>query len=235
VFRELPSNVVIKSFTVTVLHFLLRLESLFVSDQFIRSATLMLVLLNPFFMSIYLLDLIQDMPWPKFVRAVFQGTLISCAVFVGIAFLGDVFFSDVLQVRFSSFLIFGGSVFLIVSIRSFFLGPDSLRTLRGTTEAAGGSIAIPFMIGPGTLSASVSAGAVLTPVELVPAIIIPVFLSMTAVTGFKKIHDLIENREDDYESSLRRYIDVTGRIMSLITGTIAVEMLLRGVEQWLHL
>jgi len=28
---------------------------------------------------------------------------------------------------------------------------------------------------------------------------------------------------------------VTGRIMSLITGTIAVEMLLRGVEQWLHL
>lgn len=203
------------------------------SDQFIRSATLMLVLLNPFFMSIYLLDLIQDMAWPKFARAVFHGSTISCLAFVGIALVGDAFFTKVLQVRFSSFLIFGGTVFLLVSIRSFFLGPDSLRTLRGTPNAAGGSIAIPFMIGPGTLSASVSAGTVLSTGELVPAIVIPVLLSMTAVTGFKKLHDMIQYRGEGYEEKINRYIDVTGRIMSLVTGTIAVEMLLRGFEQWL--
>lgn len=205
------------------------------NDQFIRSATLMLVLLNPFFMSIYLLDLIQDLSWPKFARAVLHGSTISCLVFVGIALAGDVFFTNVLQVRFSSFLIFGGAVFLLVSIRSFFLGPDSLRSLRGKPEASGGSIAIPFMIGPGTLSASVSAGTALPTIEIIPAIVVPVFLSMATVTGFKKLHDLIQHRGADYEQKINRYIDATGRIMSLVTGTIAVEMLLRGIEQWLEL
>lgn len=199
------------------------------SEEFIRSATLLFVLLNPFFISVYLLDLIQDMAWPVFASVLTRGAVISGVVFIAFALLGDALFTNVLQVRFASFLLFGGIVFLVVSLRSFFTGADALRELRGHPDHVASSIAMPFMIGPGTVSASVSAGSQLSAGHASLAVVIPVFVSVAAVLALKRTYDLIHQR---YESLVTRYIDVTGRIMSLVTGTIAVEMIFRGMEMW---
>ncbi len=75
------------------------------------------------------------------------------------AVAGDALFARVLQVRFASFLIFGGIVFLVVAIRYMMIGAEAIRGLRGPPEHIAGSVAIPFMIGPGTVSASVLVGS----------------------------------------------------------------------------
>ena len=128
-------------------------------DQYIRSFLLLFALLNPFLMSIYLLDLIHDLDGRVFARVLIRGSLIATTVFALFAWGGDAIFSQYLQVSFASFQVFGGVVFLIIGVRFVFEGVQTMRSLRGPAEHIAGSIAMPFMIGPGTLSASVVIGA----------------------------------------------------------------------------
>lgn len=51
------------------------------------------------------------------------------------------------------------------------------------------------------------------------------------VLALKALHDSVRNR---YERYVERYIDIVGRISALVIGTIAVEMILKGIDMWLE-
>jgi len=51
-------------------------------DPFLKSMALFMVLFNPFLMSIYLLDLIQEMDRTAFFKVLVRATLISGVVFL---------------------------------------------------------------------------------------------------------------------------------------------------------
>ncbi len=199
-------------------------------DPFVRSILLIFGLLNPFLMSIYLVDLIQELTFERFSIALCRAGLISGIAFALFACLGDAIFTNILQVRFASFLIFGGIIFLVIGIRFVFGGSETLQNLRGSPEDISGSIAMPFMIGPGTLSASVLAGQRLNPVLATVAIALAMILTVVTLVWFKWLHDRIKQHNSKL---VERYIDITGRIMALIIGSIAIEMILNGLEIWL--
>jgi len=201
------------------------------TETFIDSTLLLFVLLNPFLLSIYLLDLIEELESKTFRGALLQGALISTLAFVLFAFAGDTLFSRVLQVRFASFLIFGGIVFLVVAIRYIMVSSEALRGLRGAPEHIAGSVALPFMIGPGTVSASVLAGSHLSFGYAALSIICALSTTVVCVLALKWLHDSVKRH---YESYVQRYIDIVGRISALVIGTIAVEMILKGIDLWLE-
>ena len=118
-----------------------QLTSAMLSEPYVASLLLFLALLNPFMMSVYLIDLITDLRRELFVRVLLRGALISGAVFAVFAWSGDAIFSDVLQVRFASFQIFGGIVFLLIGARLVLTGADAMRAMRGQPEHIAGSIA----------------------------------------------------------------------------------------------
>jgi small neutral amino acid transporter SnatA (MarC family) len=198
---------------------------------FVDSILLLFVLLNPFLMSIYLLDLIQSLDSWTFRRVLIQGTLISLCVFVLFAFAGDSIFSRVLQVRFASFLIFGGVVFFVVAIRFVLVGAEAIQSLRGSPDHIAGSIALPFMIGPGTISASVLSGSRLPFLWAALSIVVALTLTTLSVIILKAIHDIVRQR---YQAYVERYTEIVGRISALVIGTIAVEMILKGIDLWLQ-
>jgi len=197
---------------------------------FVDSTLLLFVLLNPFLLSIYLLDLIDELEARTFRRALVRGALISTAAFVLFALAGDAIFSRVLQVRFASFLIFGGMVFLVVGIRYVMVGSEAIRDLRGPPQHVAGSIALPFMIGPGTVSASVLAGSRLPIGWAALSIVCALTTTTLCVLVLKWIHDSVRTR---YANYVQRYVEIVGRISALVIGTIAVEMILRGIDLWL--
>jgi len=199
-------------------------------NAFVDSFLLMFVLLNPFLLSIYLLDLIEELDQATFRRALIRGMLISFVVFAAFAGAGDAIFSRVLQVRFASFLMFGGLVFLVISIRYVLVGSDAIRELRGSPEHVSGSIAMPFLIGPGTVSASVLAGSRQPSLLAVLSIAAALAAAMIAVLLIKRLHDVVKRQ---HERLVERYFDVVGRISALVIGTIAVDMILRGIDIWL--
>lgn len=201
------------------------------SEPYIASLLLFLALLNPFMMSVYLIDLITDLPRALFVRVLARGALISGAVFALFAWSGDAIFSDVLQVRFASFQIFGGIVFLLIGARLVLTGADAMRAMRGQPEHIAGSIAMPFMIGPGTVSASVVVGARLPVLHAIAIIAAALAVTVALVAAIKLAHDALRERNAQL---INRYMEIVGRISALLIGTFAVDMIFEGLGAWLQ-
>ncbi len=198
--------------------------------QFVDAVVLMLVLFNPLLMSAYLHDVMSELDVRVFLRVVSRAFVISGVVFILFAWAGDSLFSRVLQVRFAAFLIFGGFVFLVIALRYLVMGAEMIGKLRGETEHLAGAIAMPFMIGPGTISASVLTGARL-PIEWAAlAIVVALLISCLLLMAMKRLFDLVQQRN---ERLVERYAEIIGRASALIIGTIAVEMILKGADLWL--
>lgn len=199
-------------------------------EAFTRSALLLFVLLNPFIMSIYLLALVKSLSLPDFARQLSLASLISLVVFVLFAWGGEAIFDDVLQLRFASFLIFGGITFLIIGLRLIMgIGPpiDAPGPDYRLTPAA---IAMPFLVGPGTISASVLAGSRLDLLTAAGAIVAALTAALLAMLAIKALHDYVRTRN---EALIARYSEIAGRVTALFTGSFAIEMILSGIERWL--
>lgn len=196
-------------------------------ETFIKSAWLLFLLLNPFLMSVYLIALIRDLDRPAFALVMRRAHLVALGVFGSFAVLGDALFTQVFNVRFASFLIFGGIVFLLIGIRSVFSGTTVLFETRGTPAHLSGAVAMPFMIGPGTVSASVFAGAQQSWPLALATVATALAASYAAIVLFKRLLDRARARDEEL---VQGYINVSGRIVALFTGTYAIEMILRGIE-----
>lgn len=194
--------------------------------SYIHSFALFFALLNPFLMSIYMLGLIRNLEFKVFAKALIQGALIALAVFILFAWGGEAIFSDFLQVRFEAFQIFGGIIFLVIGYRYVFEGADTIGVTRGASEHAAGMIAMPFMIGPGTISAAVVTGVHLSLPSAALVISLTLLLSCSILILMKYAHDNLRTKHAKY---IDHYVDIVGRLSALLVGTIAIDMIITGV------
>lgn len=198
-------------------------------SEFIQASMLLLILLNPFLLVIYMLDVFEKLPPETFRRVLFRAGVISFLVFSAFALLGDFLFRDILQAQFASFQVFGGIIFLLIGLQFLFQGNSAIAALRGESQHIAGAIAMPIMIGPGTIGASILIGKRLTHFHAVLAVAAAVLVSVIVITLLKYLHDYVRERN---EKLVDRYIEIAGRAMALVVGTFAVEMIMRGLEGW---
>ncbi|MGD8376085.1 MAG: MarC family protein [Acidobacteriota bacterium] len=198
-------------------------------SDYLRSAGLLLVLLNPFLVILYLVDLVEKLSWRAFARVLLRAALIAGGVFCAFALLGDAVFSSIMQADFASFQIFGGVVFLLIGVQFVFRGPTAIEILRGESEYVAGAIAMPVLVGPGTISASVIVGQRHDPLSACLIVLSATILSVLAMALLKAVHDYVRPRN---EPLVRRYIEIGGRIMALVVGTISVQMIMQGLRAW---
>lgn len=200
-------------------------------DSFTKAFLLLFMLLNPFLLIIYLVDLVQEMDFRDFSRVLNRAGWISSGVFIVFALLGELIFKNLLQAQFASFQIFGGIIFLVIGMQFVFKGPDAIKNLRGKPEHIAGAIAMPIMIGPGTVSASILAGQQLQPLWAIAAILLAVGLVVITMIGLKKLHDIVRTRN---EPLVERYVEVAGRVLALVIGTYSIEMIMQGLSHWMN-
>lgn len=198
-------------------------------NELLRSSALVLVLLNPFLVIVYLIDVVEKLEFRRFAGVLVRAALISIGVFSVFAIVGETVFTEIVQADFASFQIFGGIVFLLIGIQFVFRGSAAIEVLRGESKHLAGAIAMPVMIGPGTISASVVAGKRLDALAACAAIVLAVGVSIGVMLLLKRLHDYIRPR---HEAMVERYIEVTGRITALLVGTISVDMIMRGLASW---
>jgi small neutral amino acid transporter SnatA (MarC family) len=103
--------------------------------------------------------------------------------------------------------------------------------LRGESAHLAGAIAMPVLIGPGTLSASVVIGKKLSPLAACGAIVVALLFSIAVMMLLKMLHDYVRTTN---ERLVERYIEVAGRITALYVGTVAVEMIMLGMRAWAY-
>jgi small neutral amino acid transporter SnatA (MarC family) len=198
-------------------------------DPFIKSCLLLFMLLNPFLLIVYLVDLVQELELRDFFRVLIRAAWISSGVFIVFALLGDLIFETLLQAHFASFQIFGGIIFLMIGVQFVFKGPEALKNMRGKPEHLAGAIAMPIMIGPGTVSASILAGKDLQPLSAIASIALAVGLVVIIMIGLKWVHDVVRTHN---EPLIERYVEIAGRIVALVVGTYSIEMLMQGISYW---
>ncbi|EXR45049.1 MarC family protein [Acinetobacter baumannii] len=198
------------------------------SSPFISTFILFFSLLNPFLMSIYMIGLIRHTETRVFNKALIQGSLIAYVVFLLFAWGGEAIFNRYLNVRFESFLIFGGLIFLVIGYRYVFQGADTIGEMRGAPEHLAGTVAMPFMIGPGTISAAVVTGMSMSLLEAAIVIALVLFVSCSVLIAMKFSHDHLRYSHAKY---IDRYFDIVGRLAALLIGTIAVDMIVNGVTR----
>lgn len=192
----------------------------------IQAFALFFSLLNPFLMSIYMIGLIRNSETKVFNKALIQGSIIAYVVFILFAWGGEAIFNRYLQVRFESFQIFGGIIFLVIGYRYVFQGADTIGDMRGAPEHLATTIAMPFMIGPGTISAAVVTGVNLSIFEAMATIAATLSITCTILILMKFAHDNLRERHSKY---IDYYFDIVGRLSALLIGSIAVDMIVTGI------
>lgn len=197
--------------------------------DFLKSTALLLVLLNPFLVIVYLVDIVDKLEMKQFTHVMIRAALISSAVFCCFAILGDAVFSNFVQAEFASFQIFGGIIFLLIGLQFVFKGPAAIEMLNGKSEHLAGAIAMPVLIGPGTISASVIIGKRLDPLIACASVLAAVIIAIVLMLGLKALHDVVRQHR---ASLIERYIEIAGRITALFVGTVSVEMIMQGVRTW---
>lgn len=197
----------------------------------IQSATLLLILLNPFLVIIYLVDMVEKLEGKEFARILVRAGLIAGVVFCCFAVVGDAVFSRIVHAEFASFQIFGGVVLLLIGLQFVFRGPTAIEVLRGESEHLAGAVAMPVLIGPGTISASVILGKQHAPPAACIAIVTAVVTSIAIMVALKAGHDYVRPRN---ARLVQRYTEVAGRITALYVGTISIDMIMQGVRTWIE-
>ncbi|MDZ7750439.1 MAG: MarC family protein [Gammaproteobacteria bacterium] len=196
----------------------------------LRSFLLLFVLLNPFILSIYLLELVKELSLREFSTQIVKAAVLSFAIFLVFAWAGDRIFADVLQIRFLAFMIFGGVIFLIVGVRLILgIGPPVEVPSAGHHDMSG-AIAMPFIVGPGTISAVVIISSNHDFGVTVTTITLAMVAAVTALLVLKWLHDFVRYRNERY---VERYTEIAGRVTALFTGSFAIDMILKGFERWM--
>ena len=199
-------------------------------EDILRSWGLLFTLLNPFLLVIYLLNVIEKLNFREFNQVVARAGLIASLVFFCFVYLGDVIFSEVFQVEFASFQIFGGIIFLMIALQFVFKGPGAIEMLQGDSRHLAGAIAMPILMGPGTISASVIIGKRHEPIIAFSIVLAAIVSSLILILIFKLIHDWIRVR---HEPLIERYIEITGRITALYIGTVSIQLIMDGTSSWI--
>ena len=88
---------------------------------------------------------------------------------------------------------------------------------------------MPFIVGPGTIEASVLAGSRLGPIAGFLRITLALFAAVGAILIFKILHDYVVASNEKF---LDRYTGIAGCVTALLTGSFAIELIIRGMANW---
>jgi multiple antibiotic resistance protein len=156
-----------------------------------------------------------------------RACLISLVTFVVFALFGKPLLSNVLGIRPEALRVFGGIIFLIVGYKYAIQGYKATEMLRGSLSALPSAVALPYMIGAGTITQSILVGKVLPIYGTVGVLAMGVSVSFAIVMIFKLLHDSLKGaREQIFE----RYVNLLARANGMLIGAISIEMVVNGLH-----
>jgi multiple antibiotic resistance protein len=99
--------------------------------------------------------------------------------------------------------------------------------LRGSIEELPSEIAVPFMIGAGTITQAVLLGKTRGSVGAVIVLALGMAVSVAFVMAFKFVHDRMRGAR---EALFERYMNMLSRLNGLVIGAISTDMVVGGIH-----
>lgn len=183
-----------------------------------------LIFMNPVALFLYLLPIKKEMGLRRFANIVARASLITYVVYVVFAVSGEKFF-QILSVNFEAFRIFGGLVVASLSLIFIVQGKKSMITTKGELNKIAAEIALPFMVGAGTITLSIIVGRRLGALDASIAIFIVMFLTFAIITALAAIRSSLKPK---MKVVFDQNADILLRINSFIIGAIGVDLIVTG-------
>jgi multiple antibiotic resistance protein len=186
-----------------------------------------LVLLNPFALFIYLQPVMRELSEKDFHKVLFKASLISFFIFALFVIAGDLIFQKVFQINFEAFRIFGGIIIFTLAYLFIIQGKKSLIAMKENLDDLASEIALPFMVGAGTISLCI----VMSNKFSIPKGIL--LLSIIMVVHYIIIFLLVKIRKlfgPELRIAFDKNMEIALRLNGLFVGAIGVNMIIVGIS-----
>lgn len=187
-----------------------------------------LIMLNPFALFLYLEPIRKDLSHKSYLFVIFKASIISFFVCLIFFIFGDLIFTKVFKIDFESFRIFGGII--IFSYAYFFIvrGQRALIMIKENLDDLASEIALPFMVGAGTISLSILLSQKYSYVIGGLSLVIIFIVNFLILFILKKFRDNIERRK--FKQAFDKNMEVLLRLNGFFIGAIGINMVLTGIK-----
>jgi len=185
-----------------------------------------LVLLNPFALFIYLQPVMRNLTEKDFHKVLFKATMISFVIFALFVYAGDFVFRKIFQINFEAFRIFGGIIIFTFAYLFIVQGKKSLINMKEDLDDLASEIALPFMVGAGTISLCI----VMSHKFSFPKGIL--ILSIIMILHYIIIFFLIKTRKlvnENWRVAFDKNMEIGLRLNGLFVGAIGINMIINGI------
>lgn len=187
-----------------------------------------LVMLNPFAMFLYLLPVMEELSNRDFMKVLFKASAISFGIFAAFMGVGDILFQHVFQINFESFRIFGGIIIFSFAYIFIVKGNKAFIHMKESLDDLASEIALPFMVGAGTLSLSIVLGHHFSFMEGVFALLVVLSVNYFAILLIKNLRGSISSRK--FRIAFDKNMQILLRLNGFFIGAIGINMILTGVK-----
>jgi multiple antibiotic resistance protein len=186
-----------------------------------------LVLLNPFALYVYLQPVSRELATRTFMKVLIRASLMSLAIFTFFAYSGDYIFSEIIQIRFEAFRIFGGVVFFIIAVMYIVHGRKALIEMREDLHDLASEIALPFMVGAGTISYSVIIGHKFLMLKASLMLLSVMVINAACIYALIFLRTLLAPK---MKIAFDKTMGMSMRLIGFFVGAIGVDMIITGIN-----
>lgn len=185
-----------------------------------------LILLNPFALFIYMIPLYKEQKLGTFFKILLGASLISYIIYAAFAIFGQRIF-ETLKVDFEAFRIFGGAVLVSFALSFILQGKKSMINTRGEIGKLASEVALPFIVGAGTITQSILIG------EKESALRGSFIIAVVMIINFLLVASLMVARDrlhDKYNVLFDKNAEILLRINGFIVGAYGVDLVVVGIN-----
>lgn len=181
--------------------------------------------MNPIALFLYILPMKKEVGLRNFVNIVARASLISYLVYAAFAIFGEKLFSF-LQIDFEAFRIFGGIVLMTVSLLFIIKGNKSLIQTKGEINRLAAEIALPFMVGAGTIAISIIIGKQQGPLMASMIIFIVMLITFLSISLLALLRHSLKPQ---FKSIFDQNADILLRLNGFFIGAFGVNLIVSGI------
>ncbi|CAM3432786.1 MarC family protein [Pontibacter korlensis] len=187
-----------------------------------------LVMLNPFALFLYLKPVMSDLSDTDFRSVFLKASMISFSIYLVFLLFGDLVFQTVFRINFESFRIFGGIVLFSFAYIFIVQGKKAFIQIKGDLHDLASEIALPFMVGAGTISLTVLMSEQLELWQGVLSLAIIMVVNFAIIMGLKNIRRSMRSKK--VQIAFDKNMELLLRVNGFFLGAIGVDMVVTGIK-----
>lgn len=160
------------------------------------------------------------------MQVMLKASFISGLIYIIFAVFGQSIFSF-LKVDFEAFRVFGGIVLLSFALSFILQGKESMIRTRGELNKIAAEVALPFIVGAGTITLSILVGEALSPLKSIFTILMVMMANFFIIMGLAQVRGGLNKR---LQTTFDKNAEILLRLNGFIVGAYGVDLIITGLK-----